>query len=150
PLALGLGVVVVTLLEICFPMRPDYFVAALLQLLAMYLLFCILANWLSIFVPMPIRMGSFKPVNPKGLPMLLYMAFTLLFPLALVPVLLPLGVELALAQLGWLHGVPMDLLLSLAECAAVAALYRLVLSWQGDTLQARELKILEAVTAKAE
>jgi hypothetical protein len=150
PLALGLGLVIVTVLEICFPMRPDHFVAALLQLAAMYLLFCILANWLSIFLPMPIRMGSFKPVNPKGLPMLLYMVFTLLFPLVLVPVLLPLGMEFALAELGWLHGVPVDLFLSLAECAGVAGLYRLVLTWQGDTLQARELKILEAVTAKAE
>jgi hypothetical protein len=40
--------------------------------------------------------------------------------------------------------------LSLVECVAVVYLYRLVLTWQGRLLHAREQKILETVTTKAE
>ena len=42
--------------------------------------------------------------------------------------------------------MPVCLLLSLAECAAVVLLYRLSLDWLGDLLQAREQRILETVT----
>ena len=47
--------------------------ATLPEFVCMYLPFCLLANFLSIFAPMPIRAGSFKPVNPRGLPILLHL-----------------------------------------------------------------------------
>lgn len=150
PLALGMGLGVVVLVEVLYPMRPGYFLAALPQLLMMYLLFCLLANSLSIFAPLPIRSGSLKPVNPKAIPLLLHIAFAMLFPLALLPTLLPLGVALILDGAGWNWAALLCLVLSLAECAAVVWLYRLGLGWQGSLLQAREQKILEIVTAKVD
>jgi hypothetical protein len=36
------------------------------------------------------------------------------------------------------------------ECVVIIVLYRLVLTWQGGLLQAREKKILKVVAAKAE
>ena len=116
----------------------------------MYLLFCMVANWMSIFSPMGIRPGSFRASNPKGTAFLLQLAFIFLFMPAFAAALLPLGVELALAQAGVGPGAPVCLVLSLAECAAVAYLYRRVLTWQGRVLQAREQRILEVVAAKAE
>jgi hypothetical protein len=80
------------------------------------------------------------------LPILLNFAFLFLFPLALAPTLIPLGAELLL---DWPH-VPVSLILSLLECVVVVAFYRLVLTWQGNLLQAREKKILKVVAAKAE
>jgi hypothetical protein len=150
PLTLGLGLVVVVLLQIVAPMRLDYFLAGFPQLLTMYLLFCLLANWLSILAPMLLAPGSLKPTNMKGMTLLLHIAFVFLFPLGLLPTLLPLGIQVLLEQLGWGAGVPICLLLSLLECLAVVFLYRLVLTWQGSLLQSREQRILDLVSSKAE
>src|SRR5205823_6232141 len=120
------------------------------EFVCMYLPFCLLGNCLSIFAPMPIRGGCFKPMNPKALPVLLHIATALLSPLVLVPALAPLGVELLVEELAGRGWVPVCLILSLLECVAMIFLYRLVVGWQGELLQARERKILEVVTARAE
>jgi hypothetical protein len=150
PLALGLGLVAAVFLQVAYPMRFDHFLATLFQLLSMYMLFAMLANLLSILAPMPIAAGSLKPMNPKVIPMLLHVAFVFLSPLALAPALLPLGAEFVLEKLGWVQRMPVALVLSLLECAAVAYIYHLILNWQGGLLQAREQRILETVAAKAE
>jgi hypothetical protein len=82
--------------------------------------------------------------------MLLQMLFMLLWPLLLTPILLPLGIELLLEELGWLHGVPLDLMLSILVCVVIIYLYTLVLRFEGDWLQAREQRILQTVTTRAE
>src|SRR5205814_1170385 len=150
PVALGMGFVIAIFIEVVYPMRPDYFLASLIEQVSMYLLFCLLANWLSILAPMPISAGSMKPTNVKAVQMLLHLAFFFLFPFALLPTLLPLGIELGLWALGWVEGVPIYLVLSLAECAGVAWLYRLVLGWQGRVLLAQEQRILNVVATRAE
>jgi hypothetical protein len=150
PLALGMGAVMLIALQVLYPMRVDHFLAALAQFVSMFLLYCMLANLMSIIAPLPIRAGSFKPVNAKGVPMLLQILFALLFPFALLPALLPLGIEYALEEMAGVKGVPLCLLLSVAECALVIAAYRLVLTWEGAALQANELKVLDTVTTKAE
>src|SRR5262249_48418103 len=124
--------------------------ATLPQMLTVFLLFAMLANWLSILAPMPMAQGSFKPTHYKGLHLLLHLTFVLVFPMVLMPVLLPVGIALALQALEWMEWAPVCLVLSLAECVGIVYLYRLVLTWQGDLLQAREQRILEVVTSKAE
>jgi len=49
-----------------------------------------------------------------------------------------------------LQGVPVCLILSIVECIGVLYFYRFILGLQGQLLQAREKKILETVTSKAE
>ncbi len=146
PLALVLSAFMVTLVQVVYPLPLDYLLAVVPQFITMYLLFCLMANLLSILTPMAIAPGSFKPANTKVLPILLQFVFLFLYPLALAPTLLPLGAELLLE---W-AGVPVCLILSLLECAAVVCFYRLMLNWQGNLLQARERKILQVVAAKAE
>jgi hypothetical protein len=150
PVVLGFGLAATCVVAMLYRMRFSYLLATLPQLLSMYLLFCLLANWLSILAPLGIAAGSFKPRNYKAIHFLLYLAFLLVFPLAVGPTLLPLGIQVVLERLGWLQGVPICLLLSVVEVVAVVYLYRLVLTWQGDLLQACEQKILEIVAAKAE
>jgi hypothetical protein len=118
------------------------------QMISMYLLFCFLANWLSIFAPMAIRSGALKPTNVNAISVVLQVVFTLLLPLAMIPVLIPLAVEFVLTEWVGLRGVPICLLLSLLECALIVYLYRLALSWQGSVLHAREQQILKLVTVK--
>jgi len=150
PLALVLCTLAAAFVQIVYPMRPDHFLAVVLQFVSMFLLFCLLANTLSILAPMPIAAGSLRPTNTKMVPILLNMALIVLLPLALAPTLLPLAVELGLDALGAPPGLPIYLLLTIVEDAAVIFLYRLVLRWQGEFLQAREQRILEVVAAKAE
>jgi hypothetical protein len=148
PLPLLWGLLVLAVLQVLYPLRLDHLLAALPQLLSTYLLFCLLTNWLSILAPIHVASGSFRPTNVKMVPVLLQMLFFFLFPLLLLPVLLPLGVEYALEELGWRGSLPIHLLLSLLVCTAVVGVYRLVLGWQGQLLQAREQKILEVVTTR--
>ncbi|HLW68655.1 MAG TPA: hypothetical protein VKS79_25280 [Gemmataceae bacterium] len=150
PFALSLCVAMTVVLQLLRPMRFDLFLACLPQMISMYFLFCMVANWLSILAPMPVQSGSMKPMNPKGGIILIQLLFTFLFPMAMSPTLLPLGIDFALEELGWRHGMPVALLLSLALTAGVLFLYRKMLAWQGQALQAREKKILETVTSKME
>jgi hypothetical protein len=150
PLAAGLAGLAVVALQVFVPMRWDHFLATVPQFVSMYFLYCLLANWLSIFAPMPIAAGSMRPTNMKFLPILLHTLFTFVFGAVMAPTLAPLGVEFLLRQAGSPTWVPVCLVLSLALCAGVLLLYRLLLPLQGDLLQSRERRILETVTTKAE
>jgi ABC-2 type transport system permease protein len=128
----------------------DYLLAAPAQLLSMFLVFCLLANWWSILAPMAIRAGSLRAAQPKGFTILLHIAFTFLFPLVLLPTLLPLGIEVLLNRFGLMIGMPIGLVLTVLESVGIGFLYRLVLASQGNLLQSREQRILHLVTVKSE
>lgn len=150
PLTVGLGFVLGLILELVYPQRLDHLLVTPFLLLAMFLVFCIMGNWLSLLAPMAIPSGAMRAANPRGLAILLNFAFVLLLPLALAPTLLPLGIEVFLHGRGYLAGVPIYMLLTLVEIVVVGILYRLMLTWQGRVLQSREQRILELVAARAE
>jgi ABC-2 type transport system permease protein len=152
PIALTLELLILVVVEVLYHknMRVEHFLAALPQLVTMYFLFCMLANWVSIFAPMQIRGGTMKPANPKMVPLALQVVFVMLFPVVLSPALLPLGIEAALEALVDTRGFPVCLVLALLECVLVVYLYQFVLTWQGGVLQAREVRILGVVTTKTE
>jgi ABC-2 type transport system permease protein len=149
PLVLGLATIVLASVQAVSPMRWDHFLAMIPQYLSMFLLFCLLMNFLSIFAPVHIAAGSLKPSHPKLTTVLLHLVtFMLVFPLTQVVTLIPLGTETALRFVGFGSGVPICLLLSLVECAAVVVIYYFLSDALGSLLQSREQKILETVTAK--
>jgi hypothetical protein len=150
PLALGISVLLVVLLQFVRPMRWDHFVAVFPQMVSMYLVFSLMANFLAIYAPVPVASGALKASSIRGLPLLLHILFAFLFPVVLGTMLLPVGVEFVLGWLADTRGLPINLVLSLLECAGVVLVYWLVLGWQGDLLHGREQKILEVVTTKAE
>jgi len=150
PLALGMAAILLTIVQVVCPMRLGHFLAMLPQYVSMFLLFCILTNFLSIYGPVYVAAGSLKPSNPRLVTVLLQLVtFTFLFPLTQGLTLLPLGIEAALRFLGWPEGAPICLVLTLAECAVVVLIYHFSLVWQGGLLQAREQRILEIVTNRA-
>jgi len=150
PLVLGFGFFALLLIGTVYPMRIDHYPAAIAQLISMFLVFCMLANVLSIFAPIAMAAGSVQPQNVKMVPVLLQLVFLMFFPVALVPVLLPIGVEVLVEEVGEVRGLPVSLVLSLIILTVVVFVYRRVLTWQGEWLEAREQKILEVVTSKAE
>jgi hypothetical protein len=150
PIILGLALLAVILLQVAYPMRLDYFIAVLFQMVTMFLLFCMFSNFVSILNPNATTAGSLKPaVKPSGKAILFGLLTMALFPFALAPSMIPLGLEIGLHWRGWLPGIPISLLLSLGEVIAVGYLYSWVLDRQGELLQSRELRILEIVSARA-
>lgn len=148
PLPLVWGVIFLAVIESLFPLRWDHLLAAVPLMVAMYLLFLMMMNWLSILAPIPIASGSFKPANPKMVPLLLHLLFFVMFPVGMAPVGVPLAVEWGAEQLGWSPGVPLYLMLAVVVFVVVGLVYRVMLHWQGEALQALEQKILSVVTTK--
>ncbi|HET6572467.1 MAG TPA: hypothetical protein VFG68_02605 [Fimbriiglobus sp.] len=150
PLVLGLAVTALVLVACLYPMRPDHVLATFTQIVSLYLLFCLLANALSIVAPIPVAAGSIQPSHVRFVPVLMHMGFMMVFSLVVALTLVPLGVELLLAELGGVRGWPAALGLSLVLLVAVWFGYRKALTWEGDWLAAREQAILEVVTSKTE
>jgi hypothetical protein len=152
PIALALGAILVSLIEVVQPMRVDHFLAALVQLVSMYLLYCLLANLLSILAPMRMAPGTMKPANHRLVPVLLQLAFVCVFPLVMMPLLVPLGIEagleFVLRQQGWGGFLPIYLVAAVLFCVGVVFLYRLLLPYEGKLLQAREQAILTVITTR--
>jgi len=150
PLALGMALILLAILQVFCPLRLDHFLAMFPQYVSMYLLTCLVTNLLSIYAPLPVAAGSLKASNPKLTTVLLQLIMVFfLVPLTQGPTLLPLGMEALWRFLGWTAAAPVCLVLTLAECAIVVVLYRLALEWQGSLFQAREQRILETVTSRA-
>ncbi|MBI2840473.1 MAG: hypothetical protein HYX75_19310 [Acidobacteria bacterium] len=150
PLALGLGALMIAVVQVLYPMRIDHLLATLAELASTYLIFCVVANFTSIIAPQPLASGSLKPVHPKAIAVLVQFLFLLLLPILIGLSVIPLGAELLLDHFGRLGAVPIYLLCSLPELAIVVWLYGYILTWQGRMLQAREQRILEVVTTKVE
>ena len=150
PLVLGMAAILLPIVQVVYPMRIDHLLAIFPLYVSMFLLFCVLANLLSILAPIRVAAGAMKGSNPSLSTVLLHLVmFLVFFPISQGVILLPLGIEALMEFLGWTGGVPICLLLSLAECAAIVILYRVSLGWLGDLLQAREQGILETVTDRA-
>jgi len=150
PIALILAAILLVALQILCPLRWDHFLAMIPQFLSMFMLFCILTNLLSIYAPMHISAGSLKATSMKLTTALLHMAsFMVIFPLSQSLTLIPWGAELAVKLLGYDTSIPICLILSLLECAGIAAIYHYSLDGLGHLYQGREQKILDVVTKKA-
>jgi hypothetical protein len=150
PLVLGMGVLLLAIMQMIFPMRLDHLLAMVPQFVSMFVLFCLLTNLLSIYAPVHVPAGSLRPSNIRLSTVLLQvLAVTIAFPLTQGLVLLPLGTEMLLRYLGWTGGLPVCLALSLVECAAALLFFHVSLHWQGRLLQEREQRILETVTNRA-
>jgi hypothetical protein len=150
PLGLGLGLLSFAFAGIIFPMRIDHYPAVLAQILSTYLILCMVSNVLAILTPIPMAPGSLQPAQIKAGPVLAQLLVMLLLPVLVLPVLAPYGLEVLVEQLEGVKGVPVSLPLSLVVLGLVGVLYRWVIGRQGDWLAAREQRILEVVTSRAE
>ncbi len=150
PLAIGLGALMLAVVQLLYPMRIDHLLATLGEMGSSFLLFCIVANFTSILSPVPLASGSLRPAHPKAGAILVQFLFLAVLPVVIGLAVLPLGVELVVHHLGWLEGVPIYLLCTVPELGMVAWLYGRAIGWQGRILQRREQQILTVVTTKVE
>ncbi|MBN2319830.1 MAG: ABC transporter permease [Acidobacteria bacterium] len=150
PLAVALMVLAVAVSQWMYPMRPDHLAAVLIQIVPIYLLFCLGGNIMSILAPITLKSGSGKPAPHQGFQTFCQMMFFLLVPIPIGLTFIPLGVEALLFSLGWTARFPVFLLLNLILAFFVFRFYRNALNWQGRLLHQNEQKILETVSAKGE
>jgi ABC-2 type transport system permease protein len=153
PIAMTMALAAAVLVQLIYPIRLDRLLALAPRFVSMYLLYCLVANALSILMPMRIAAGSFQPARSPGSvfkAVFVQLLFLFLFPAVLALTLTPLGIELAAEEMGWRHGLPLDLIFSVLECAVIGFIYGLILRLEGDWLQAREQQILQIVTTRAE
>jgi len=132
------------------PMQWDYLVAIFLLMIPMYLLFCLVANILSIFAPITLKPGSGMPASHQGIKTLFQLVFMIVVPVPISFTLIPLGLEalyLLIDPVGWF---PVFLVFSAIEAAVVVWIYRVAINRQGAFLHQCEQKILEVVSAKGE
>jgi ABC-2 type transport system permease protein len=150
PFALVMMAVVVGLSHWFNPMRFDHLAAVLLQLIPMYLVFCLAANLLSIIGPLALKPGSGMPARHQGIRSLFPLVFMLVVSVALGITLIPLGIEAIFSAFNWFTGFPVYLAFGVVQVILTVWVYRLMLDWQGDLLQRRERHILEIVSSRAE
>ncbi|MEJ2109700.1 MAG: ABC transporter permease [Acidobacteriota bacterium] len=150
PFAFPLMALIICVIEFLYPMRPDHFIAALIQILPIYLLFCLAGNILSILSPLTLKHGSGMPAQHQGVRTLFQMIFMLIVPIPIGCTLIPLGIEALFSYAGWLKGFPIFLTLGIIQAVLVVWLYRKSLGSQGILMQQQEKKILEVVSQKGE
>lgn len=146
PLGIGVGLVALILVQVVLPQDAPHFLGGIFQLLSAYMLVSLVGNLLSILWPMRLKGVGMKAAGGQGKAFLVHFLSILLIPIALAPLLIPWGVELSLARMGWLGGIPVYLMLHIALCAGTFAFFRWCLKRQGALLQRRELHILETLT----
>lgn len=149
PILLGIGVVLALLVGIVLPMRVEHNPMVLAQLVSLYLLYCLLMNFLSIVAPMPLAAGAMQPTNVKLAPVLWQFGFMMVYPFCIGLVLLPVGVEVLVEEITQIR-LPIGVVLSIGLLAAVTVVYRRSLTAQGEWLTRREKDILLVVTSKVE
>ena len=149
PIVAAAGAIFLGVLEYMMPLRPLDFLATCVELLSAYLIVCLVGNQMSILLPSTVRHGSMRgSSDTKILRVLARFAAMLGQLVAFVPLALPLGIDYLIHQFAWGQWIPAYLIVSLLMALVLLFVYRNVLEYQGGLLQRRELRILEAVTAK--
>ncbi|HRX80285.1 MAG TPA: hypothetical protein P5307_14540 [Pirellulaceae bacterium] len=143
PIAGCICVVLTVVLQVVMGMRVTHLLATFVQFVPSYLMFCLIGNVSSIVAPLAVASGSLKPAHPKISTMLYQMFFFMFTPIVVLPAVVTLGIETALAHMTRVSWLPIYLVCSLMEAGVVVWMYGKLLKLQGDWLQKRESRILE-------
>ena len=144
------GLMLVAFLSVWLPLPAGAIIAAVFQLATLLLLSSIVGNLLSILVPYRVAPGKVGPTKMPALASLVMVLCQFLFPVVLLPVLIPPLLEWLWQFAGWPVWVPVNLLLSVLLAVLTAVGYWRALQPLGRLLHRREIKILNTVTAVVE
>jgi len=150
PIVMVLGFILLLIIKFALGISFIVIISACLQLVATFVLLSIAGNLISILVPYHIAPGSLKRTKTSTMTAVMIFISRLLFPMVMVPMLIPPAMGLLMSRLGWLPAGPVNLVLSIALLALFVFLYKLSLSGLGELLLKREKNILEVVTKEVE
>lgn len=150
PFAAGLMLVAIGACQWLAPMRADHAAAVVIEIFPAYLMYCLIGNAMSIYLPLIVKPGSAMPASGQGLKLFLRFLATVLS-LALFGLLtLPLAIEYLMHLVAWGEGFPVFLLLALVQTGLMLWLYWVMLDKLAERLFYREQCILDVVTTRAE
>jgi ABC-2 type transport system permease protein len=150
PIVMVLGFILLLIIKFALGISFIVIISACLQLLATFVLLSIAGNLISILVPYHVAPGSLKRTKTSTMTAVMIFISRLLFPMVMVPMLLPPAMGLLMSRMNWLPAGPVNLVLSMALLVLLVFLYKLSLSGLGDLLLSREKQILEVVTKEVE
>jgi ABC-2 type transport system permease protein len=150
PVTAGTGAIFLLVVKIAMGIPVAIVIAAVLQLLAAFLLLSMAGNLVSVLVPYRIAAGSLKPTKTSMKTGILIFVSRMFFPMLMAPIFFPPVMGLLFSSVGWLPAAPVNLFCSAVLFALLALFYRLSLRPLGELMQRREKEILQVVTREIE
>ena len=150
PAAATSATLLLLVVTIWLRLSPLVFLATLCQLVIGICLWAIGGNLLSILVPYRIQPGSMRPTKMPALAMVMLVVSQMAMPLAMSPVFFPPLIGWLAERAGGPPAAVVNLALSLALAVVMIAIYKATLAPLGRLLRAREIKVLETVSADVE
>lgn len=150
PFVAGMSGLMVVMGALLTQVQPRYVAISITQIIQLYLMYCIVGNFLSVFFPYRITRDSMRARGNHPMLFLLGLASTALAAVMMLPTTLCMVIDDVLTQWWGFHGVPVGWFLSLGLLAGTAALYWRMLIHSGDLLLAREQKMLDTLVRDRE
>jgi ABC-2 type transport system permease protein len=150
PVTAATGAIFLLIVKIATGISVIIVVAAILQLLAAFLLLSMVGNLISVLVPYRIAAGSLKPTKTSTKTGILIFVSRMFFPMLMAPIFFPPAIGLLFSSVGWLPAAPVNLFFSAVLFALLAFFYHLSLAPLGELMQRREKEILQVVTKEIE
>ena len=150
PVIMAMGVLILAFMQFVLWVPLSNVTGLLLQTAAIYLMYCMTGNMISIWFPAAVVSGSLKPASANSKVIIAQVAFGLLFPIMWLPALAVYGIHVLLGAFLPIPYVPTFLLLSGVQLLLTTVVYLRVLRWQGAKLQEREQIIVQAVADRPE
>ncbi len=150
PVAICIGLILLTIVRFAANVSLVIILAAILQLIAAFLLLSIAGNLVSVLVPYRVAPGSMKRTKTSTVTTLMLIMSRLLFPTMMLPIFLPPGFGLLFFRSDWFAAALMNIFLSAILLALLFFFYQLSLVPLGNLLQQQEKKILDVVTKEVE
>ncbi|MCC6202527.1 MAG: ABC transporter permease [Gammaproteobacteria bacterium] len=150
PFAAALMLLAVGFCHWLAPLRLDHLAAVCVNIVAIYLVNCMIGNALSIGLPVIVKTGTAMPGPGQTLRLVVRFLLTLASWLPLTLLLWPLALEFLLQLGGRTEVFPAFLVFSLLQTAGLLWLYHVILDQQGEWLLRTEQQILTIVATAAD
>ena len=144
PYALGVGALIIAVLQWVHPLPATHVLANFAQLLVLFLVGCMLGNSFSIRAPWPMSATSMGMRNATAASFLASFLILVLLFAFIAPLGLLIWLERRLGEGG--TSIPLYLIFSVLELIVVGFVYRRLLRSKGRLLNTRLESILERVT----
>jgi len=150
PFVTGLGFAFVLLSAIFVRPGPAAILISTLQILQMYVGFCVVGNFLSMYFPYRIAWEGFRNRNNRSINFVGALVSLLLIIALMLPTILCLLIDAAASLLLGGNGIPIGVIASVGFLIATVIAYAASLNTAGRMLQAREPWILDKLVRDRE
>lgn len=148
PFGIVFGLMGLAVLQWFTRMDWTHFLANCFQLVTIMFVNLLINNLLSIMTPLTVKPGSLQPRSIGVTTAFLQMAIFILFPLSVVPVLVPLGLEWWFQNHEFWGSFPFYLIGAMLGAIVTFLVYFNLIGWQANLLQSRMHRILDVATRK--